>query len=100
MLVVSPDGRFLYASNRRTNTIEVFAIDRRSGRLRHIQTIEAGGAKPWGGAIAPGGQWLLVANQGSDRVNAFRIDRRRGLLAPAEGSLTVATPTAVTFVGA
>jgi 6-phosphogluconolactonase len=100
MLLVSPDGRFLYASNRRTNTIEVFAIDRRSGRLRHNQSIGAGGTKPWGGAITPNGRWLLVANQGSDCVNAFRIDRRRGLLVAAEGSLPVATPTAVTFVRA
>jgi len=99
MLVRSEDGRFLYASNRRTNTIQVYAIARRTGSLRHIQSIAAGGSKPWGAAIAPGGRWLVVANQGDDLVRAFRIDRRSGRLTAGEESLAIPAPTAIAFAG-
>jgi len=97
VLVRSEDGRFLYASNRRTNTIQVYAIARRTGSLQHIQSIAAGGSKPWGAAIAPGGRWLVVANQGDDLVRAFGIDRRNGRLTAGEGSLAIPTPTGIAF---
>jgi 6-phosphogluconolactonase len=99
VLVRSEDGRFLYASNRRTNTIQVYAISRRAGSLRHIQSIAAAGSKPWGAAIAPGGRWLVVANQGDDLVRAFRIDRRNGRLTACAESLAIPTPTSIAFAG-
>jgi 6-phosphogluconolactonase len=99
VLVRSEDGRFLYASNRRTNTIQVYAISRRAGSLRHIQSIAAAGSKPWGAAIAPGGRWLVVANQGDDLVRAFGIDRRNGRLTACAESLAIPTPTSIAFAG-
>jgi 6-phosphogluconolactonase len=99
VLVRSEDGRFLYASNRRTNAIQVYAIARRTGSLRHIQSIAAGGSKPWGAAIAPGGRWLVVANQGDDLVRAFGIDRRSGRLTAGGGSLAIPAPTGIAFTG-
>jgi 6-phosphogluconolactonase len=98
VLVRSGDGRFLYASNRRTNAIQVYAISRRTGSLRHIHSVAAGGAKPWGAAIAPGGRWLVVANQGDDTVRAFRINRRSGRLTASEESLVIPAPTGIAFV--
>jgi 6-phosphogluconolactonase len=99
VLVRSENGRFLYASNRRTNAVQVYAISRRAGSLRHIQSIAAGGSKPWGAAIAPGGRWLVVANQGDDLVRAFRIDRRNGRLTACAESLAIPTPTSIAFAG-
>jgi 6-phosphogluconolactonase (cycloisomerase 2 family) len=39
----SADGRFLYATNRRTGAIHVFSIDEANGQLTPVQTIDAGG---------------------------------------------------------
>jgi 6-phosphogluconolactonase len=99
-LVMSPDGRFLYASNRTTNAIQTYRIDRRGGKLTWVQTIPADGAKPWSAAISPSGRWFVLANQGSDNVRSFRIDRRSGALSPVETSLAIPTPTCIVFPAA
>lgn len=95
---MSQDGRFLYASNRATHAIQVYAIDPDEGGLSHIQTIDAGGEKPWAAEIAPAGEWMLVANQGSDVICLFSIDRATGRLAPAPATLAVRTPTSIAFI--
>lgn len=82
-LVLSPDGRFLYAGSRGDNTIAVFAI-REDGSedavLRPVQWIESGGSNPRGIALSPGGGWLLAANQDSDNIVSFRRDADSGML--------------------
>lgn len=95
-ITISRDGRFLYLSNRATNAIHVFAIDRRTGLPNEIQVIDAGGAKPWDLALAPTGRWLLASNQGSDMVAVFRVGRA-GRLSRTPHSLAVPTPTCATF---
>lgn len=97
VLLLSRDGRFLYASNRITNEIQAYAVDRDSGLLTEIQRIAAGGEKPWGGAISPDGRWLVVANQASDNVAAFAIDEETGRLTSMGEPLTIPTPTGIAF---
>jgi 6-phosphogluconolactonase len=99
-LAISADGRFLYASNRRTHSIHVFAIDHRTGQLRVVQQIDAGGEKPWAAELSPSGRWLLVAANGSDRVVLFAVDRRTGQLTATGRTLTVPTPTGFAFLAA
>ena len=86
---VSPDGRYLYASNRGHDSLTVFAIDPVSGRVRLIQTVPSGGHTPRNFEVDPSWRWLLVTNQDSNNAQVFQIDR-------TTGKLTVAgTPVAV-----
>jgi 6-phosphogluconolactonase len=96
--VLSADGRFLYATNRRTHTIHVFAIDPDNGRLTVVQTVPAGGEKPWAIEIAPSGRWLLAANQGSDMVATFAVDMASGCLTAMPGMLQVPCPTGLALI--
>lgn len=96
-LALSADGRFLYASNRVNDLVQVYAIDRHSGLLSEVERTPAGGSKPWGAELSPSGKWLLVANQASDNVIAFRVDRATGKLTVAEGALAVPSATGIAY---
>ena len=78
---VSPSGRFLYGSNRGHDSITVFSIDQRTGRLTHVAHEPTQGKTPRNFAIDPTGTFLLAANQDSDNIVVFRIDQQTGRLA-------------------
>ena len=92
---VSPTGQFLYGSNRGHNSIVVFEIAERTGRLRLIEHTETGGKTPRNFAIDPTGRFLLAANQDSDTIVTFRIDPRTGRLKPTGYVTEVPTPVCV-----
>ena len=71
---VSPSGRFLYGSNRGHNSIVVFEIDQRTGKLKLLEHVSTEGNWPRNFTIDPSGRFLLVANQRSDNVVTFSID--------------------------
>ncbi|ACU72810.1 conserved hypothetical protein [Catenulispora acidiphila DSM 44928] len=96
-LVVSTDGRFLYAGNRAENSLTAFAVDPRTDLLTEVQRIDCGGVKPWGFSIHADGRWLLVANEASNSVNVFGIDRQSGLLTDTGHSISVPNPDSITF---
>ena len=78
---VSPDGRFLYASNRGTeNNIAIFSIDRATGKLKTVGYQSTMGVKPRNFMIDPSGKYLLVANQQTNNIVIFKRDARTGLL--------------------
>ncbi|MDH7639281.1 lactonase family protein [Sphingomonas oryzagri] len=95
---ISADGRFLYASNRRTHAIHVFAIDAENGGLREVQVVDAGGIRPWAVEIAPGERWMLIANQGSDTVNVCSVDPVSGCLGAVSDMLEIPTPTSFAVI--
>lgn len=76
---LSPDGRFLYASERRSSTVSGFAIDTANGRLSPLGHWPTQ-AQPRGMAIDPSGRWLLVAGQLSHRLGVHRVDADSGQL--------------------
>jgi 6-phosphogluconolactonase len=89
---VSPSGKFLYGSNRGHNSIVVFAIDDRTGRLRYVHHEPTRGKTPRNFAIDPTGTYLLVANQESDSIHTFRIDPLEGKLIPTGHMAEVPSP--------
>jgi 6-phosphogluconolactonase len=99
-VLVHPDGRFLYASNRGHDTIAVFAIDEGTGALRRVEHVSSGGKTPRGFGIDRSGQYLLAANQDSDNVVVFRIDRTTGRLTASGHTVEVGSPVAFAFVTA
>jgi 6-phosphogluconolactonase len=77
---VSPDGEFLYCSNRGHDSITAFKINQRNGTLTLIAHEPTGGNTPRNFAIDPTGSFLLVANQRSDNIVTFKRDKKTGRL--------------------
>ncbi len=95
---VSPSGRFLYGSNRGHDSIVVFAVDRRTGRLTQVQHSSTFGSWPRNFVIDPTGRFLLVANQRSDNVVTFRIDSTSGKLTPTDQITEIPSPVCLKFL--
>jgi 6-phosphogluconolactonase len=96
-LHVSPDGRFLYCSNRGHDSIAAFEIDPRNGKLTFIAHQAGGGKTPRNFAIDPTGAFLLVANQNSDNIVTFRRDVQTGRLSATGHVAEVPSPVCLKF---
>ena len=90
---LTPDGRFLYCSNRGHDSLAHFAVNARTGALRPLGHTPTGGRTPRNFVIDPAGRFLLVANQKSDNIVAFRLDPRTG--APGATGQTARVPSPV-----
>jgi 6-phosphogluconolactonase len=96
-VVVSPDGRFVYGSNRGHDSIAIWATDETSGEVTPAGHESTRGKTPRGFALDPTGAWLLAANQDSDTIVTFRRDPGSGNLT-ATGQVTeIPSPVAVLF---
>ena len=79
-LHLTPDGRFLYASERRSSTLASFAVDAASGALTPIGRSPTE-PEPRGFAISPDGRFLVAVGQASHRLSRYAIDGASGALA-------------------
>ena len=95
---VSPDGRFVYTSNRGDNSLAVFQIAPADGRLTLVQHVSTQGKTPRNFALDPSGRVLLVANQNSDNVFTYTVDKQTGKLTPTGKSVSVPSPMFVEVV--
>jgi 6-phosphogluconolactonase len=93
-----PSGKFLYASNRGSDTITVFAIDATKGTLTPVEYTPTQGKIPRSFEIDPTGKFLFAANQKSDNIIVFRIDAKTGHLTPTGQVFDVGSPVCVKFV--
>lgn len=98
---VSPDGKFLYGSNRGdANDIVIYAINPGSGQLTFAGRQSTLGKGPRNFMIDPTGQFLLVANQNSDNIFIFKRDSKTGLLTDTGKSIEVGAPVCLKMVPA
>jgi 6-phosphogluconolactonase len=97
---VSPDGRFLYVSNRGHNSIAVFSIAPQTAALAQIQVISTGGDWPRNFTLDPTGRWLLAANQRSGSVIVFSRNAMSGELTPTSQRIDVPSPVCLRFQSA
>jgi len=88
-IAVSADGRFVYVSNRGTDTVAVFAVSEGGARLTLVATPPCGGTWPRHLAIDATGTWLYVANERSGTLAWFPIDATTGVPGPESGSVAV-----------
>ncbi|MET0401059.1 MAG: lactonase family protein [Cystobacter sp.] len=91
---VSPDGRFVYGSNRGHDSIVVFAVDAQ-GALSLVQHVSTQGKWPRDFILDPTGTYLLVANQNSHNIVSFQRDATTGRLTPLNSSLSLRSPTSL-----
>jgi 6-phosphogluconolactonase len=96
-IVVHPNGKYLYASNRGHDSIAVFAIDQASGRLSSLSHSLAGGRTPRNFNIDPSGKFLLSANLDSDSITVLKIDPTTGKLSPGAHEIKVPQPYCIQF---
>jgi 6-phosphogluconolactonase len=94
---VSRSGRFLYGSNRGHNSIVVFEIDQRTGKLKQLEHVSTEGDWPRNFTIDPSGRFLLVANQRSDKVVTFSINQPTGRLKPTGHVAEIPVPVCLAF---
>ncbi|MBB5577607.1 MULTISPECIES: lactonase family protein [Rhizobium] len=95
-IVVSADGRFVYASNRGSDTIAAFSVGE-DGHMAPLGSWATAGRTPRFFAMLPEGRTLLVANEDTDTITACSIDKATGHLSPASSTLTVGSPVCIVF---
>lgn len=94
---LSPDGGFLYASNRGHDSIAGFRIDPQTGRLTSIGRFPTE-ATPRSFNISPDGRFLVAAGQGSGKLASYRRDRKTGKLTRLDTYEVGRGPSWVQFV--
>jgi 6-phosphogluconolactonase len=95
---ISPDGKFLYASNRGDeNTLTIFSINK-AGKLTLVGYQPTFGKTPRNFIVEPGGNYLLVANQESDNVIIFKRNKQSGLLSATGKPLQIPKPVCLQMI--
>jgi 6-phosphogluconolactonase len=110
---ISPDGRFLYGSNRfvdgssgknvfaatdTIDTIVIYSIDQKTGRLTYIGHEPVLGKVPRNFIITPNGKFVLVANQATDNITIFARNTQTGKLTATGKQISVPTPVCLKLV--
>lgn len=99
-IVLHPNGKFLYASNRaHSNTIAIFRIDH-EGLPVPAGHVPSNGTVPRFFNIDPTGKFLIVANQGSGDLVTFAIDPSSGALTRVGSKVSVPAPVSFVFAPA
>jgi 6-phosphogluconolactonase len=95
----SPDGKFLYASNRgESNTIAIFKINQKNGWLTFVGHQSTLGKTPRNFNFDPSGNFLLAANQNSDEITIFKVDKKTGLLSDTGKRIKVGNPVCIKWI--
>ena len=92
----SKNGRFLFAGNRGSDTIAVFAVDK-NGKLTSWNFYPAGGSSPRDFNFLPGTNILAVANEFSGKTVFFTCDDNSGEIFETCGELTLPRPLYILF---
>jgi 6-phosphogluconolactonase len=96
-ILVSADGRFVYAGNRLHDSIAIFAIGR-SGELTFVGEEWTRGDYPRSFTFDPSGRFLYSCNQRGDNVAVFRVARATGRLAFTGHYAAVGNPSSIVFL--
>ena len=94
---ISPDGNFLYATNRgEANTISIFKV-LENGNLEFISHTKSLGNGPRNFTIDPTGNFLLVGHQYTNNIVIFKIDKTTGLLTDTGKKIDLCAPVCLVF---
>lgn len=94
---ISPDGKFLYATNRGTaNDISIFEINK-NGKLNFVDRIATGGKGPRNFTIDPSGNYLLVGHQYTNDIVIFSVDKTTGKLTDTGKKIKICSPVCLVF---
>ena len=96
-LRLTPDGRFLYGTNRGHDSIAAYAVAA-DGRLSLVEIVPSLGKGPQNLAITPDGGLLICANMPGNNVAVFRIDRETGRLTSVGKPTEITSPACIAIV--
>lgn len=92
-VLLSPSGKYLYASNRGADTIAVFKVGNRLTKIADVKV----GKTPRGFVLSPDGRYLLAASQVENFIQGFRIGPDSGLLTAVGSPVNAPTPICLRF---
>lgn len=96
-IYVSPNGKFLYASNRlQADGIAIFAIDSQDGTLTKVG-YQLTAKHPRNFAITPNGKFLLVAGRDDNVIEVYSIEKKTGLLTNTNQDIVIDKPVCIKF---
>lgn len=78
-LHLTPDGKFMYAAERTTGTINVLRVDGATGKLTRVSGVPTE-PQPRGFAIDPSGKYLVASGEKSETISVYAIDAASGAL--------------------
>jgi 6-phosphogluconolactonase (cycloisomerase 2 family) len=96
-IMVSADGRFVYAGNRLHDSIAVFAVGKK-GQLRFVTEEWTRGNYPRSFNFEPDGRFLYSCNQRGDNVAVFRVHQGSGKLSFTGHYAAVGNPSCIVFL--
>jgi len=95
---VSPDGKFLYTSNRlKDDGIAIFSIDQETGTLARVG-YQPTGRHPRNFSFTPDGQYILVACRDDNKIQVFKVNQDTGLLTNTEKDILLSKPVCIQFM--
>ncbi|MCM4156112.1 lactonase family protein [Gramella sp. AN32] len=92
-----PSGKYLYASNRGNDSIVIFKVDQKTGKLEVVDFVAVAGKTPRNFAISPYGKYLYAASQDTGNITSYRIDDATGKLTPMPPVFELKTPVCLDF---
>ena len=95
---LTPQGDFLYASNRGHDSLALFEVNSATGMLRSVGHYPSKGELPHAFAISPSGKYLLAANLNANAVVVFEVDRASGALSGPVQTVQVSKPSCIQLI--
>ena len=95
-IIIAENGRNLYASNRKHDSITVYSLDQETGRMSYLQNIKTGGGQPRFLTESPDGSQIIAANETTDTLTVFDVDPESGRLTVGE-SIATESPVCLVF---
>ncbi|MBN2765822.1 MAG: lactonase family protein [Paludibacteraceae bacterium] len=91
----SPDGKFVYATNRGSaNNISCFAVEN-NGSLRLVEQTSVKGVGPRNFCITKDGKYVLVGNQRTNQIAVFLRDKKSGILYDTGMMINISAPVCI-----
>ncbi len=98
-IAVTPDGRFIYGSNRGHHSVTIFAANPADGLLSVVGWQSTQGSGPRFIGLDPSGLFLRAANEQGDTIVTFRVDAGSGKLTPTGQVVKTGSPVTIVFAG-
>ncbi|QXD26226.1 lactonase family protein [Opitutia bacterium ISCC 51] len=97
-ILVHPNGKFVYSSNRGDDSVTLYWANQKSGHLAAKDVENVRGAFPRNINLDPEGNWLLTAGQHSNTVTVFAIDQKTGQMShQVNNTINVPGPICILF---
>ena len=97
-IVVHPNGKFVYVSNRGDNTITILSINETSGLLKPVNWVETHGEIPRFFCLNEKGTKMYVGNQKTGTIETFSVDKNGAELIWEQKTIQVPCPTWILFL--